>query len=158
MSSKIITCRKCCSVLKEDVNWSHYRYEKSDYVCDPCYKEYQKQYHLNKQEKRKKQSAEYYKQNKERLLKQQKYSTIKRKYGLSKEQYEEVMKDAVCEICGDEKKLCIDHDHDTGKVRGVLCRTCNMGIGLLGDKYQQVLQAAKYLEESDEWLTCILDK
>lgn len=41
---------------------------------------------------------------------------------------------------------CVDHDHVTGKLRGILCVTCNTGIGGLGDNLPGVLNAVTYLE------------
>ena len=45
------------------------------------------------------------------------------------------------------EKMCIDHCHETGKVRGFLCNTCNSGIGFLGDKAHKVIKAAEYLKK-----------
>ena len=51
-----------------------------------------------------------------------------------------------CAICGDEcLRLHIDHNHDTGRVRGLLCGRCNTGIGLLGDSAELCTVAAYYL-------------
>lgn len=44
--------------------------------------------------------------------------------------------------------LLIDHDHETGKYRGWICRKCNTGIGMLGDNLEGILMAQKYLIES----------
>lgn len=44
-------------------------------------------------------------------------------------------------------RLCIDHDHTTGDVRGFLCRSCNMGIGLFYDRQDLLLAAADYLRQ-----------
>lgn len=60
-----------------------------------------------------------------------KYVKIKRVYGLSKEEADEIYSRG-CEVCGTkEGKLCIDHCHDTRKVRGCLCDPCNKALGLL---------------------------
>jgi hypothetical protein len=48
--------------------------------------------------------------------------------------------------CGSTKRLVIDHDHRTGKIRGVLCDACNKGIGLLGDTKEGLEQALAYLQ------------
>lgn len=54
--------------------------------------------------------------------------------------------DYKCAICRcNFKKRCVDHDHTTGVVRGLLCDRCNMGIGKLKDKYEVVQNAADYL-------------
>ena len=62
-----------------------------------------------------------------------------RKYGLEKESVREMLKFG-CGICGGHKRLVIDHDHDTGKVRGVLCDKCNKGLGFF--QTQEILQKA----------------
>jgi len=56
---------------------------------------------------------------------------------------------AACALClapqTSGARLCIDHCHDTGKVRGLLCATCNSAIGLLGDTAERVQRAVEYL-------------
>ncbi len=54
----------------------------------------------------------------------------------------------VCEICGyppDTRRLAIDHDHDTGKLRGMLCHTCNLGLGAFKDDPERLMNAILYL-------------
>jgi Zn ribbon nucleic-acid-binding protein len=51
----------------------------------------------------------------------------------------------VCAICSRVDKLVIDHDHATGKIRGVLCGWCNRGIGSLGDDIGRLESAIVYL-------------
>jgi Recombination endonuclease VII len=48
-----------------------------------------------------------------------------RKFGLTSEQYETLMAPGCCEACGSTERVCIDHDHATGAVRGLLCHHCN---------------------------------
>ena len=61
----------------------------------------------------------------------------------------------VCSICsrpenGRYKHLSIDHDHDTGKIRGLLCNNCNRGLGLLKDSPELLRKAARYVENYKE--------
>jgi hypothetical protein len=42
--------------------------------------------------------------------------------------------------------LCVDHDHNTGKVRGLLCLNCNMVLGLVYDNTQTLLNLVAYLK------------
>ena len=81
---------------------------------------------------------------------------LRYKYGLSMEQYEQLLNSQrnVCAICGQSETrtfrgivspLSVDHDHDTGKVRGLLCYGCNAGIGRLKDSPSFLTKAAHYL-------------
>ncbi len=46
---------------------------------------------------------------------------------------------------GKVRKLCIDHNHETGKVRGLLCQKCNAGLGMFLDNVEFMLKAVAYL-------------
>jgi hypothetical protein len=55
-----------------------------------------------------------------------------------------------CAICGTSaKRLVIDHDHQTGRVRGLLCDPCNTGLGKLGDTVAAIERAIRYLKAED---------
>lgn len=70
------------------------------------------------------------------------------KYGITLEEYQEAMKTSnKCEICGKQENLCYDHNHNTMKFRGVLCRECNRALGLLGDNIEGLEIALNYLKE-----------
>lgn len=56
---------------------------------------------------------------------------------------------AVCEICGRKQKLEVDHNHSTGKVRGVLCSRCNGALGQFLDDINMLKKAIAYLEKND---------
>lgn len=78
----------------------------------------------------------------------------KRKYGLSLEEREELLKSTnySCAICNRhfdtfERGLHIDHNHETGKVRSVLCPSCNLGLGSFKDDASLLKVAASYLEK-----------
>lgn len=53
-----------------------------------------------------------------------------------------------CAICGSHKQLVGDHNHQTGKPRGILCRNCNLAIGNMFDNPERLRAAAIYLENS----------
>ncbi len=65
-------------------------------------------------------------------------------YGISKE---EINIDK-CMICGSQRRLCIDHCHNTKIVRGILCTKCNFGLGYFDDNKQKLENAIKYLENN----------
>lgn len=59
-------------------------------------------------------------------------------------------KRAKCEICGDVvsgRRLAVDHCHETGRLRGFLCNTCNAGLGMFKDSLFTMGRAIKYLEK-----------
>lgn len=85
--------------------------------------------------------------------------SLGRKYGITVERLDEMMieQNGLCAVCegpstkihhGSQKvmDLCVDHDHETGKVRGLLCDRCNRAIGLLQDSAANLRRAAAYLE------------
>lgn len=75
-----------------------------------------------------------------------------KKYGLTAEQYAEMLEQQnyQCPICERDfeetgEQAAIDHDHETGAVRGLLCKQCNLGIGNLQDDVNRVRNALQYL-------------
>ena len=77
----------------------------------------------------------------------------KRRYGLSVEDKQLMIdnQNGLCAICNNPLKsthdVCVDHCHTTNKVRGILCRKCNLGIGHLNDSLDILKSAIKYLKK-----------
>lgn len=84
-------------------------------------------------------------------------SRLKYKYGITSEEYTTLLteQDNKCGICRcpggngtkESPRLCIDHDHTTRQVRGLLCSTCNRAIGLFKDDPLVLRTAANYIEK-----------
>lgn len=75
-----------------------------------------------------------------------------KQYGLTLEEWDAMVEavDGKCELCGEaDEALCVDHDHATGRIRGVLCRRCNRAIGQLGDTAEALRKAWEYLTRSE---------
>lgn len=72
------------------------------------------------------------------------YST----HGLSYAQAKVFKEGKSCEICGITETLVVDHDHETGLIRGVLCRNHNNVLGRLGDNLEGVMRLVRYLEKN----------
>lgn len=94
----------------------------------------------------------HYYRHKEKLLKLSRNNSLKRLYNITQEEYERLLQSqgGVCKICKTHPsklklKLCVDHCHGTGRVRGLLCHNCNRAIGLLRDDLDTVLSATLYL-------------
>lgn len=92
-------------------------------------------------------SQRYYRKNRERYLLLNKNNRLKRLYGISLDDFERMVveQDGKCAICGSVEPLCVDHDHSSGQIRGLLCGRCNKGLGLLGDSLEGLLKAVEYL-------------
>lgn len=83
---------------------------------------------------------------------------LKKFFGLTLDQYAAMLieQHGRCAICGTTKSsnvtkhLCVDHDHGTGKVRGLLCHGCNRGLGFLKDDVELLAAAIKYLSSHEE--------
>lgn len=78
---------------------------------------------------------------------------MKIKFGMTWEDWSRMasLQKGACAICkrvpsGDGRDLLhLDHDHQTGRPRALLCRSCNFGIGFLGDRIEDLLSAIEYL-------------
>jgi hypothetical protein len=74
---------------------------------------------------------------------------LKAKFGMTHEDYDRMLESQgfVCAICKEpyEKKYHIDHDHETGIVRGLLCDICNRGLGYFKDSSLRLSSAITYL-------------
>ena len=81
----------------------------------------------------------------------------KRSYGINIEDYERMYAEqgGVCKICSlpanhNSTHLCIDHCHETGKVRALLCDKCNRGLGYFKDDTRLLKRAAHYIRSFKE--------
>jgi Recombination endonuclease VII len=77
---------------------------------------------------------------------------LHKKFNMTLVQYKELEKSqgGVCAICSksqNNKCLAVDHDHQTGKIRALLCDKCNRGIGLLGDSSTIISRALEYVKK-----------
>ena len=109
-------------------------------------------------EKRIKVAKLYYLKNKKQI----KNISLQNKFGITTEQYEEMLQkqNGVCAICnhpevakhksGITLSLAVDHNHITGQIRGLLCHKCNRAIGLLRDDINIIKKTVKYLENNNE--------
>ena len=72
-----------------------------------------------------------------------------RGHKISKDEFRELLvsQGGLCKICGDSGNLCIDHDHQTGEVRGLLCGLCNSGLGMFRDNLAHLSKAIEYLRD-----------
>ena len=144
--TEVKSCRPCrvCKVEKEASAFGRRANTKAglDTSCLECCRE---------RDKRR------YKTDRKRRQSQAKWAAVKMNFGITKEQWFAVLEEQnrACAICSIEFVLeglhlanpCIDHDHGTNAVRGMLCRRCNQGIGLLQDSSSVAKNASDYLRK-----------
>jgi hypothetical protein len=136
-------CKSCCSkwaaenqdsIKKARQKWLDSNYEKA--------RDSQRKYKIT---------------NREKLKKDYRNWRLKNQYGLTEEDFKELLikQNGVCAICGQSETkvqhgkiqpLTVDHNHETGKVRGLLCFNCNIAIGKLKDSVVLLEQAIEYLK------------
>ncbi|MCK9429436.1 MAG: endonuclease VII domain-containing protein [Candidatus Omnitrophica bacterium] len=156
MSSK--TC-KTCNIEKDESEYYKYKntYCRRDHSykeCKKCYNLRVKKYCENNKEKKRKSSKIWWENNKTSRNIIRKEQRLKRNYDLSLIDRENILKeqDYKCKSCNTDLKnlisyhIHIDHDHTTNVIRGILCRGCNIALGLLNDDPDKILKLYNYLK------------
>ena len=141
MESKTKTCKFCGKKFK-------YSQKHRIYCSDRCNQKGQLIIRHN-----------WYLNHKELVLKRQKENpnnartqrkaVLKKKYNLTPGEYNQMAlnQNGRCAICEQPIKLHVDHDHETGKVRGLLCQRCNTGSGLFKHDVKILRNAVKYFKK-----------
>ena len=164
----VIQTAKRCKTCKEDKSLELFgklsrAKDGFNYECKPCLSKtlsYYRQKNLERTRERNRINSSEYRLNLpiETKFQQSRYSMLKKRYGITKETYDEMLniQNGVCAGCGTEgntvlgkleqKFLCVDHDHSTGKIRGLLCHSCNKALGLLQDNIETLKSLIRYLE------------
>ncbi len=127
--------------------------------CKECVRAWRRKYHKRQRKAINQRSRDWYIENQERVKEKSRkhraenkekirFQSIERKYGMSKPSYLRMLKaqGGCCAICGGEPGgryniFNVDHDHNTGEIRGLLCNNCNLLIGLAKDN-PDILQCA----------------
>lgn len=93
------------------------------------------------------------KQDQETKRARDRKTRIQKKYGLAPLDYSRLLKaqNNCCAICQKplrDTRICVDHDHETGLVRGLLCHPCNIGLGNFLDDIRLLSAAIVYLDQA----------
>lgn len=120
-----------CSNCNESKHVFEFTWEPN--ICNDCRKAYHRA---------------YYRKNKSLI--RDKY--LERTYGLSPEQYEKLLteQNGLCAICQKTEAHHVDHNHENGQVRGLLCSSCNLGLGHFKDDVALLSNAIHYLNNVGE--------
>ena len=104
----------------------------------------------NSKDSTKQKLKKYYQQHKNSLRDRD----LQKKYNISLNEYNTLLQNqncvcAICKInkCSSGKAFAVDHSHETGKVRGLLCKNCNLGLGIFKDNPLTLQKASSYLME-----------
>lgn len=143
-------CPKCKELLPTlSFNKSNRRDGFQTY-CRSCHNKMQREkYNSDPLQKIKRQIRASRRKEKDPLASRRK--ELKRLYNITLEEYAEIFKNqgevcAICKnTCSTKKSLSVDHDHETGRVRGLLCNKCNVGLGSFRDSKILLLRASEYL-------------
>ena len=123
----IFTCKKCSGT-------TYYKEKDGRKRCRACHK---------------KRMSLYYKTTNYKVANARRRGV--HKYRLTKAQYDKLVAEqqGICALCGEKPKngLVIDHDHNTNKVRALLCASCNSGLGFFRDNQDYLLLAIAYLKK-----------
>lgn len=127
-------------------------------------KKYQKEYYLKNKDRLLEYRKNFYEENKEVAIqrsktwaennrRQRKHNVLKSTYNITIDDFEKMLEeqDYKCYCCSIEHSelkngLYVDHCHNTNKVRGLLCSTCNLAIGYAKDNVEILTNMIKYLE------------
>ena len=145
---------KLCPNCKEDLPTSSFnksnRRDGFQTYCRACHNKMQREkYNSDPMAKIKRQIRAG--RRKEKNPEADKRAELKRLYGITLEDYVAmfVSQGEVCAICKEKcptkKSLSVDHDHNTGRVRGLLCNRCNRALGMFKDNPILLKRAASYL-------------
>lgn len=170
--------KKMCSKCKEIKPLRDFYPDKKSkdghsYWCAPCSREYQREWRRRNSDKyarykerwnqwygqpenrarRMEAAADWRRRNPERAKYNRRKHTLKEK-AISPEDYDWLLaaQGGRCAICARKsaRTLHVDHDHHTGKIRGLLCDNCNLGMGHFQDDPGLITKALQYLEEASD--------
>lgn len=135
----MIKCSKCGENKSTDEFSVTGKKNYKRHSCKTCWAKYHKKYGID---------------NKEKISEYQRSKRLQRDYGLSVDKFNKMVKNQnnCCAICSEIFKEipCIDHNHSTGKVRKLLCNSCNKGLGHFRDNPSNLVKALDYLCEFSE--------
>lgn len=127
--------------------------------CRPCDRAYSKQRYDADPQKHRDQLARSYAKDPERRKKYLRDWRLRTLYDVTADWWDETLasQGGGCAICGAEdagggskhekRRLMVDHSHETGKARGLLCSACNLAIGSMKDSPERLEKAASYLRK-----------
>lgn len=153
-------CRKC--LLKKPVSEFNIHYGKTSTKdklrneCRECQRQHSKE-HYNEHKDEINAVRRYEGKHNKKVRRERHNFHLRRKFGIGADEYDRMLLDqgGKCAICGTDKpgingntikNFAVDHNHETGKIRSLLCANCNQGLGNFLDSPTLLRTAAEYLE------------
>ena len=142
-------CIDCKEIKNIDDFYLRTENKRPKSVCKKC----DRKRRTNHKRERPEVNNKWIEENRGRTQRNNRNSELKRSFGITIDDYESMLKDqgGVCRICGLEenstglRNLSVDHDHQSGKIRGLLCHNCNTGLGKFKDSEELLKRAIVYL-------------
>jgi hypothetical protein len=156
---------RVCRICKKDIKRKNnaIRYEKTKDINKESKLQRNRKWHTENKEKVRLRNKSWQENNRDKV----KHNTLMSAHGISYEKYKEMLQrqDGVCAICkkkeckivkktGRVKSLCVDHSHENGNIRGLLCDDCNVAIGKFKEDIGSLKNAIEYLENSSKEIKC----
>ena len=153
MSSITKKCSCCGFVKTADEFYKNGKHLNS--ACKTCQKERYKKWVENNRERYDAIQKKWRDANKEKVSAKRResdYFRVRRltyQYGITIDDFNNMKEKqgSVCATCGKERKLVVDHDHESGSVRGLLCQQCNTALGLIRDNKGVLQRMIEYLSK-----------
>jgi Recombination endonuclease VII len=145
-------CRICGHERPEDEFYLRKETGRRRRECSPCLKRIAQERYQANREPRKDAVRAWQKANPDKVRanrrKHQHRRHIRDRFGLTVEEWDAMLiaQSGRCAICNDPmEKPCVDHDHETGATRALLCKDCNTGLGHFRDDTERLMAATQYL-------------
>jgi hypothetical protein len=149
---------KTCYTCKEELPLSAFSKDKKakdclNYACRTCWSKRSAENRSKDPDRYRVLQRQSYEKNKHKYKERGRDYHLKTTYGISSVEYEKMLEAqaGICNICDNPATeelyniLMVDHCHKTNKVRGLLCRQCNIGLGAFKDNVETMLKAINYL-------------
>lgn len=137
---------------KGDFNSDSKAKDGKSYRCRSCRKKHRRK--KETRERTSKYNQKYAEQNPELMKRKDRKNMLKRFWNMTEEQFQTLLdrQNGTCALCdktesNPNKALCIDHNHTTGEIRGLLCDNHNRALGLFNDSIEELEKAIEYLKK-----------
>jgi hypothetical protein len=150
---KMLFCSGCLKYYRPDAF-----YESRQTLCKMCVREESRRWRIKNRAKHRKDSRDWrlnnlaqYRENQKRWKTANKDYAQRNKFGLSKVEFQRLLDKfhRQCFMCQSKRHLCVDHNHRSNKVRGILCSNCNRALGLVHENKLALKRAVVYLQRYD---------